>query len=150
MKLPTLNKQKTIGAQEWVAIPSLGVKKVLAKIDTGAYTGALHCEDILLVKKGGKKILRFYPVDRKHRVIETEDFEERTVVSASGHRTKRYIIPIELEIQGKRYETHIGLSDRKELKRLVLIGRRFIRKHGMLVDVRRNEELDDEREITIT
>lgn len=139
----------TLGILEKVNLPAFGIKGILAKVDTGAFTGALHCTDIRVVKSEGEKVLRFRPVNAKHKMFETTDFYERTVVSASGHRSKRYIIPTQLSIHGVVYDTHIGLSDRKELKRLMLIGRSFIRQNNMLVDVRINEASDDEREITV-
>jgi hypothetical protein len=51
-------------------------------------------------------------------------------------------------VQGKVYPIRIGLSDRSDMKRSVLIGRRFLRENDMLVDVRVHDEYDDEGENT--
>lgn len=139
----------TLGTLETVDLPDFGVTGILAKVDTGAFSGALHCSDIRVVKFEGRKVLRFRPINAKHKIHETDDYMVRTVRSASGHSSKRYIIPIKLTVQGIVYDTHIGLSDRKDLKRVMLIGRRFIRQNNMLVDVRINEELDDEQEMAV-
>ena len=42
------HKIKIIGRREFVAFPLLRIDKVEAKIDTGAYTCAIHCNDIVL------------------------------------------------------------------------------------------------------
>jgi hypothetical protein len=138
----------TVGTVETVSLLSLQVHDVLAKIDTGAYSGALHCTNIRVIKKGGdsKPLLMFTPLGESSLATETSAFSVRHVRSATGHRVKRYIIQTEIIIKSKQYPITIGLSDRSEMKRAVLIGRSFLRENNMLVDVRINQELDDERE----
>ncbi|MBC7546653.1 ATP-dependent zinc protease [Candidatus Saccharibacteria bacterium] len=142
------NSPITVGTLELVSIPGLNIVSVLAKIDTGAYSGALHCSSITVVLRGVTRqpILKFIPLGDTSLSTETADFSRRYVRSATGHRVKRYIIQTEIVIKSKRYPIAIGLSDRSEMKRVVLIGRSFLRENNMLVDVRINQELDDERE----
>lgn len=137
-----------IGCFEAVSLPDLGVKNELAKIDTGAYSGALHCTDIRVVRRGEqkKRILKFTPLGRPKLATETDTFIATYVRSATGHRIRRYIIDTTIELQGRSYPIRIGLSDRSDMKRSVLIGRRFLRENKMLVDVRINQEFDDEGE----
>lgn len=139
-----------IGCFEVVSLPELGLNNQIAKIDTGAFSGALHCTDIRVVRRGPDKhrVLRFTPNGNPALATETTTFLETYVRSASGHRTKRFIIDTTLELHGKAYPLRIGLSDRSDMKRPVLIGRRFLRENNILVDVRINEELDDEGENT--
>lgn len=141
---------KTIGCFEKVSIPSLGVKAVWAKIDTGAYSGALHCTDIRVVRRGTEKdrILKFTPLGKQKLATETDTFMSTYVRSATGHRVKRYIIDTNIEIDGRSYPIRIGLSEREKMKRPVLIGRRFLRNNNIVVDVRINQEYDDEGENT--
>jgi hypothetical protein len=140
----------TVGCLEHVGLPGLGIQKELAKIDTGAYSGALHCTDIRTVRRGliRKRILKFTPLGDPALATETGKFIKTYVRSASGHRIKRYIIDTTIELQGKTYPIRIGLSDRTDLKRNVLIGRRFLRENNILVDVRVNQQYDDEGENT--
>jgi hypothetical protein len=140
----------TIGCIENVSLPELGVENVLAKVDTGAYSGALHCTAIRIVRKGlnRKRYLRFTPLGEPSLTTETDKFLKTHIRSATGHRIRRFIIDTELTVQGKSYPIRIGLSDRSDMKRAVLIGRRFLRENNMLVDVRINQELDDEGELT--
>ena len=141
---------KTIGCFEKVSISSLGVNGVWAKIDTGAFSGALHCSDIRIVRRGDdrRRILKFTPLGRAKLATETDTFMSTYVRSATGHRVKRYIIDTTIEIVGNEYPIRIGLSDRDKMKRPVLIGRRFLRDNNIVVDVRINQEYDDEGENT--
>ena len=145
-----LNQRKTIGCLEYVEFPELGIQSALAKVDTGAYSGALHCTDIKVVKRGKQKqrVLKFTPLGKKSLAQETTDFEETHIRSATGHRQKRFISTTNIICGGREYTTKIGLSDRRDMKREVLLGRRFLRENGIKVDVRINSELDDEGENT--
>lgn len=145
-----LSRKKIIGCLEYVGFPDLGVSHALAKVDTGAFSGALHCTDIKVVHRGKdrQRVLKFTPVGKKSLAQETTDFEQTFVRSATGHRQRRFIIFTRIECGGKEYMIKIGLSDRKDMKREVLLGRRFLRENGIQVDVRINSELDDEGENT--
>ena len=137
-----------VGTLETVSLAKLGVHDVLAKVDTGAFSGALHCTNIHIVRRGltRKRILKFTPLNDPNLATETDDFVKKHVRSATGHRAKRYIIHTEMTVQGINYPIAIGLADRSDLKRSVLMGRRFLRENNMIVDVRINQELDDEME----
>lgn len=138
------------GTIEQVSLPSQGVGEVLAKIDTGAYSGALHCTDIKVYRKvkSGKRILRYNALGKAELRQATDNFMETYIRSVTGHRVKRYVIDTTIVVKGKEYPIRIGLADRSKMKFPVLLGRRFLRENNMLVDVRINEEYDDEGEST--
>jgi hypothetical protein len=96
-----------------------------------------------------KRYLKFTPLGDASLATETDTFLATNVRSATGHRMQRFIIDTEIVVRGKSYPVRIGLSDRSDMKREVLVGRRFLRENDMLVDVRINQELDNERENTI-
>jgi hypothetical protein len=140
----------TLGCIEEVSIKPLNVKNVLAKIDTGAYSGALHCTNIRLVRRGviRRSVLKYTPLGDPRLATETTEFQKTYIRSATGHRMRRYVIETKIEIQGTEYPIKIGLSDRSDMKKPILLGRRFLRDNDMLVDVRVNQEYDDEGERT--
>lgn len=141
-----LNARLTLGSLEPVSLPSLGVKNVLAKVDTGAFSGALHCSGIRVEVENGKSILHFTPLGNKLLATQTDNFREIIVRSASGHESKRYIIPVEVSIKGVLYPTTIGLGDRRMMKREMLLGRRFLLEHNVLIDVNLSKDFDNEAE----
>lgn len=130
-----------LGAFEVVQLPEFRIDDMVAKIDTGAYSGALHCETIEEIQEDGKKKLRFTPTE-DHMPHVTEHYTRTKVRSSNGHEANRYLIETQIHIKGKAYTIKIGLSNRSEMRYDMLIGRRFIRENGMLVDVRLNQEYD--------
>lgn len=144
-KMHTTSKH-TLGSFEKVSIPSLGIKNTVAKIDTGAYSGALSCTEARVIKRDGKKILQFSPGQRSKKVFETDKFSQKHVRSSNGQREERYLIETELVIGDRTYPASITLADRSEMKHEILIGRRFLREHNLLVDVTLNQEYDTDSE----
>lgn len=134
-----MTQRQTFGSIEPVKIVFADVE-VQAKIDTGAWSGALHCTHTH--EKDG--VLHFTPLGDEKCTTETTDYELRMVRSATGHAVQRYIVPFTLEIKGKTYHTTLGLSDRTLMQREMLLGRKFLIENNILVDVRRT--LDDDYE----
>ncbi len=136
------------GIVEHVSLPDLGVIDVAAKIDTGAYSGALHCSMIKEYrrKSDGKMILRFTPSDNHSHTQELEKYIRSYVRSSTGHRIKRYLFDTEIVIKDIAYTIRIGLSDRSDMNYEILIGRRFLSENNILVDARINQNLDIDKE----
>ncbi len=141
-----MNQEHMLGSFELVSFPEFSIRDEIAKVDTGAYSGAIHCTDIRVVRVGisRKKVLRFVPFGNPALAMETTSYKRKIVRSSSGHQTTRYLIDTVIEIAGEKYTIQIGLSDRSDMRRQVLIGRKFIRENNFLVDVRINQEHDDE------
>ncbi len=142
------DNREVFGSFERVSIPSLGIINAVAKVDTGAYSGALHCSKIreYTSKIGGKKILKFVPSNNHGHTQEVSHFVRSYIRSSTGHRTKRYLFDTKIVIKDKEYPIRIGLSDRSDMNYEILIGRRFLRENNLLVDVIINQELDTDLE----
>lgn len=138
-----MNKQLIYGSFEPVTLPAFSDEEFIAKVDTGAYSGAIHCSVLKEVIRDGKKALLFKPLTCKKAII-VKKYTRKYVRSSTGHRVLRYLIMTDIVIHGVRYEVKIGLSDRKDMQYEILIGRRFLREHGIIVDVRINQKYDKE------
>lgn len=137
-------KDPVLGSIEYVSMPELGMYRKEAKVDTGAYSGALHSTNARVIKTvDGTRVLRFSASDNPHHVMEFSKFRSVKVRSALGHQVKRYLIDTNIALRGNLYPITIGLSNRKDMQKEILIGRRFLREHGMLVDVRINSDDED-------
>ena len=128
---------KLIGAFEEVSFPDFAaIGTVMAKIDTGAYTGALHCTKIREEKTAaGGSVLHFSPFDHPEVEMTVDDFLVRHVRSSNCDSASRYFIKTKITVQGLTYPILLSLADRSEMKWPVLIGRRFLRANHFLVDV---------------
>ncbi len=134
------SKQKlTIGRREKVSFPDLGILNIDAKIDTGAYTTALHCHDMEVKQEGGKTLLFFKLLDPSHpeyneQLLVFEDFTEKNIRNSFGDLERRYIIKTRIQMGRKIVKTSISLTNRDSMRFPVLIGRKLLKKR-FLVDV---------------
>lgn len=129
----TSTKTNIIGWREWVHLPKFSSVKIKAKIDTGAKTSALHAEDIKIIKKGGRRIVRFkiLPTQRSSktsRVVEAELVEKRKIRSSVGTETIRPVVKTLLRIGGVLYEIELTLVNRDIMGFRMLIGREALKK----------------------
>lgn len=124
-----------IGWQEWVAFPELGIKKIKAKIDTGAKTSALHAEEIEIYKtKTGIQRARFFVVPLKskphYRIhCSAELIDQRFVRSSNGQRELRTTVITNLEINDFDYPIELTLTNRDSMGFRLLIGRSALAKN---------------------
>lgn len=117
-----------IGRKDVADFPEIGFNQVEVKIDTGAYTSSIHCESIE-VKKDGCLYCSF--LDEKHpeysKDIHTfKNYRTIRVKSSNGIAQKRYEIKSKIKLFGKVYSISLSLSDRKDMKYPVLLGRKFL------------------------
>lgn len=131
---------KTIGAFEKVSFPDFGLFDVIAKIDTGATSGSLHATHVKEVElPTGEKALSFRPYGKAQSTI-VSSYELVEIRSSNGASTLRYRIPTTIVIEGVQYPIQISLADRTLMKKGVLVGRRFLRSHGFIVDPKKGTE----------
>ena len=115
----------TVGWRELVDMPAWGVRRLPAKLDTGARTSALHV-DQLVGLPGGRVafdvVLSRHRHDKRIRV-ETEVIRTARVRASSGVMTSRLIVRTRLRLGPFEREIEIGLVDRGPMIHRMLIGR---------------------------
>ncbi|HEY9864472.1 MAG TPA: RimK/LysX family protein [Candidatus Obscuribacterales bacterium] len=128
----------TIGWREWVALPSLGIGEIKAKIDTGARSSSLHAFDIHILKLKDKQRVRFkvHPTQRdtiNTVSAEVDLIEYRTVRNSGGHTELRPVILTDVELMGKQWLIELTLTNRDAMGFRMLLGRQAI-KGRFLID----------------
>ncbi|WP_179021623.1 ATP-dependent zinc protease family protein [Winogradskyella forsetii] len=127
--------KKILGRVDKVNFPDLQLNNIDVKIDTGAYTSAIHCSNIRVDE--GKLYCIFeskgHPNFKSDEVV-FDTFTYTDVKSSNGHRENRYKIKTTVVFFGKTYKINLTLSTRDDMKFPVLIGRQFL-KQKFLVDV---------------
>lgn len=121
--------KKIIGRIDKADFPLLNLENIAIKIDTGAYTSSIHCDNIH--EENG--MLKCCFLDKEHpnynhKVFTFTDYKTTNVKSSNGILQKRYMIKSSIKIAGKTYKISLTLSDRKEMRFPVLIGRKFLTK----------------------
>lgn len=129
-------KKKIIGRKERISILDLELYDLDAKVDTGADSNALHCDDIVIDKNN---MVHFTLVDDVHEAYHGKRmkiplYKQKRVKSSNGTVQFRPAIKVDVEFFGKKYKSVISLTDRSEMKFPMLIGRKFI-ENRFLVDV---------------
>jgi hypothetical protein len=125
---------RVIGRREFTDFPILGIPTVEAKVDTGAYTSSIHCENITLNYENSKPILYFTIGVEEPRVLRFEDFTQKKIKNSFGEMEERFVIKTLFRIGKKQIWSIISLSNRDNMRYPVLIGRRLL-KGKFLIDV---------------
>lgn len=134
--------KKHVGWREWVQLPDLTGQWIKAKIDTGARTSAIHAEDIVIFRRGGKKWVHFKLLPKQKSSVKSkglllEVIEKRKVRSSVGHETIRPVVKTILKIGDEEHEIELTLVNRDIMGFRMLIGRTAL-KSIFLVDPSRS------------
>jgi hypothetical protein len=135
------NKKNTettrIGWREVVALPELGIRKIRAKIDTGARTSALHATQQRVIDAGGVPQAEFHvsiPGTPRTSRCRAPLVDRREIRNTSGIPEERLVIRTPLVIDGRRWSIEISLADRENMGFDLILGRTAIRRHRLVVD----------------
>ena len=131
--------KEVIGSTAKVAFPSLGIKNVPAKVDTGADSSSIWATDVSL-KKSGLTFKLFGPNSKYFtgEAIKTKKFEILSVKNSFGHKEVRFKVKLPLQISNKKVISSFTLADRSANRYPILVGKNTI-KGKFLVDVSASE-----------
>jgi len=127
-----------IGRTEIIDLPELGMYNIEAKIDTGADTSVLHCEDFEITEKNDQRFItchiKPHLEDEEILTIIFPIHRERVVKSSFGQTETRHIFVTKIRMFDQLYDIKLSLRDRSSMSYPMLLGRNFISKK-FLVDV---------------
>ncbi len=115
-----------LGWREWVALPGLGIGMVLAKIDTGARSCALHVDGQHVFFEDGVEQVAFTlrPSEGADVVAcRAPVIDRRLVTDSGGRQAERIFIRTWLQLGDWRREVEMNLADRRRLRHPMLVGR---------------------------
>src|SRR5690554_1201818 len=98
-----------IGRKEKISLEEWGLSRISAKIDTGAYTSAIHCEYAQVKMIGGKEVLEFIllsPSNKhfKNQFITTEHVSRKKVKNSFWQVEIRYKVSITISTYCKLFD----------------------------------------------
>jgi hypothetical protein len=129
------SKVRVIGRREFLDFPQLGITGIEGKIDTGAYTSSIHCENITVNYENSKPILYFTIEQEGIKTLRFEEFDRKKIKNSFGEMEERFVIKTIFKIGKKKIRSIISLSNRDNMRFPVLVGRRVL-KGKFLIDVK--------------
>ena len=130
-------EKTTIGWREVIGLPDLGVARVVAKIDTGARTSAIHATRVKPFRRDGADWVRFHiphSSGLRARDVEAPLLGTRPIKNTSGIHEERLVIETALVIGRRRWRIEVSLANRTRMALPIILGRTAIRRHRILVD----------------
>ncbi len=126
---------EVIGYIESVDLPKMELFGLDAKIDTGADSCSLHCDEM----KVEGDVVTFLLHDEVHEAYHGKKItlpihKIKRVKSSNGKSEERVFIKSPIKLGSKTYQAQISLANRENMKYPMLIGRRFLSRR-YLIDV---------------
>ncbi|MCI2229696.1 RimK/LysX family protein [Polaribacter sp. MSW13] len=133
----------TIGRVDKADFPELSLSDIDVKIDSGAYTSSIHCSNIEEFVIDNERFIRFKLLDPEHvfynnKEFSTKKYTFKKVKSSNGISEKRFLIETEIVIFNESFLIHLTLSERKEMKFPILLGRKFLNKKFVIDTTKKN------------
>lgn len=121
----------TLGWEEWIDLPDIGLPAIKAKVDTGAKTSALHAVEIEPFGPANNPQVRFLiQPDPKNPNLEltcsAKVVDRRDVTSSNGETELRFVIETKAKIGNKTWPIQITLTNRENMAYRMLLGRQAI------------------------
>ncbi|WP_405605961.1 ATP-dependent zinc protease [Polaribacter sp. Asnod1-A03] len=121
----------TIGRIDKGDFPELSLEEIDLKIDSGAYTSSIHCSNIEEIVVNGVSFIKFKLLDPEHSLynnkeFSTKNYDIKAVKSSNGISENRFLIKTEIVIFNTTFPIHLTLSERKDMKFPILLGRKFL------------------------
>ena len=127
--------KQIIGRTDKVDFPEFDLTHIDVKIDTGAYTSAIHCFQVVEEASGLRCTFSHQGrPDFNNKEVFFTNYSKTGVKSSNGHKENRFKIRSTIVLFGKTYKINLTLSTRDDMRFPVLIGRQFL-KNKFLVDV---------------
>ncbi|QOD60807.1 ATP-dependent zinc protease [Polaribacter haliotis] len=123
----------TIGRSDKADFPELSLSEIDLKVDSGAYTSSIHCSNIKEISINSQPFIQFTLLDPEHPFYNNKEFKfknyaSKIVKSSNGISEMRFMVLTEIVIFNKTYPIYLTLSERKDMKFPILLGRKFLNK----------------------
>jgi hypothetical protein len=133
----------TIGRVDKADFPELSLLDIDIKIDSGAYTSSIHCTNIKEISVDGNQLLKFTLLDPEHEFYNDKEFTfknytSKIVKSSNGIAEQRFMIQTTIFIFNESFPIYLTLSERKDMKFPILIGRKFLNKKFIIDTAKKN------------
>jgi hypothetical protein len=136
---PRAKEPVIVGWREFVSLPEWGIKRLKAKVDTGARTSSIHVSDLEELPGGKvrfKVVIREKPKLRTKYVVATP-VRRSTVKPSSGIKQERLVFKTALRIGPFERQVELSLVSRKGMLCRMLVGRTALPSHFLVSPTRK-------------
>lgn len=125
---PDDTSRVALGWREWIALPDLGVKRIKAKVDTGARTSCLHTFRTEPYTQDGERRVKFWVHPEQYNLDDAVEcdapvLDERLVTDSGGHQEQRLVISTTVAVGDARWDVEMTLTNRDSMRFRMLLGR---------------------------
>ena len=152
--MKTDERQLIIGRQDKATFPDFKLNNINVKIDSGAYTSAIHCSKISLNVKNQLEVIFLDDEDPNYtgEIFTFDNFFTKVVRSSNGVAEERYIISTKVLFHEDIFDINLSLTFRGSMRFPVLIGRRFLARNHFIINPRLtdhiyNKSFEDDNEL---
>ena len=135
---PTMFLLPQAGWKEHVRMPKLKLGPIVAKLDTGARSAALHADEIHV---SGRRVTFVIIEEGRRRTYKAPLVGQKRIKSSNGISEIRAVIRATLEVGKAVFKAEITLTDRTDMDVPMLLGRNTL-KGRFLVNPARTFLLD--------
>ncbi|MFO1034234.1 MAG: RimK/LysX family protein [Hyphomicrobiales bacterium] len=121
---PTLFQLPLAGWKEHVHLPKLKLGPLLAKLDTGARSAALHADEVHVQ---GRRVTFVLINDGRRHSYKAPLAGHKRIKSSNGISELRPVIRATLELGHHVFKTEITLTDRSDMDVPMLLGRETLK-----------------------
>ncbi|MBA2407490.1 MAG: ATP-dependent zinc protease [Chitinophagales bacterium] len=119
--------KRKIGRSDKVDFPEWELSDIDAKVDSGAYTSSIHCENIEPLISNGEHRIRFIIHEQGNPiVIESKIYACKQVRNSFGQSEYRYFVKTIIQLFEESYPIELALTNRASMKYPVLLGRKLL------------------------
>ena len=129
-------KKVIIGRSDKADFSEFDMQNINVKVDSGAYTSAIHCCKISLSEADELEVIFLDDKDSNYtgKIYKFKEFIKKSVKSSNGITEERYIIPTKIGLNNTIYDINLSLTFRGDMRFPVLIGRRFLKMQHFIID----------------
>lgn len=135
--------QLIIGRNDRATFPEFDLDLINVKVDTGAYTTAIHCCRISLTEDNRLRVVFLDENDPSYtgKTFEFTEFKTKDVRSSNGAVEERFIISTQIEFGDILFDIDLSLTSRGDMRSPVLLGRKFLSANHFIINPRLNNSL---------
>ncbi len=136
-------EQTIIGRSDKADFPEFGLKRINVKVDSGAYTSAIHCCRISLSDTNKLEVIFLDEADPNYtgKIHKFREYITKKVRSSNGMIEERFIVSTKIRFHEHLHDVNLSLTFRGDMRFPVLLGRRFLTKNHFIINPRLKDSL---------